>query len=73
MEYIIEICKIEELQNLKCIADIEKILVKAHRMINQGGVVVLKRQNPDGTSYRVEEISTEKDLIEYRNNTLKYL
>lgn len=73
MEYTIEIGAIEELQNLKYSTEIEKILVRAHSTIIQGGTVVLQRTNPDGSGYQFERISSEEELEEYRNNILKYL
>ena len=73
MEYIINVSEVEELQMTKSIADLETIFSRAKSIIVQGGIVILERQNADGSSYRFEEISTEEDLQKYHEKTFQYL
>jgi hypothetical protein len=72
-EYDINITQVEEYQTIKNIADLEQILARAQSTIVQGGVVNLIRENPDGSSYKFEEITKEDDLRSYKESVMKYL
>ena len=72
-EYLIDVSKVEDLQTTKDLTELDLIFSRAHSTVNQGGTVILTRDNPDGTSYNVNEISTEIDLKEYKEQVYKYL
>ncbi len=73
INYTIDIGVVEELQMLKDIAELERIFLKAKSSVIQGGTVILSRRNFDGSFSTTEEISSEADLINYREKVFKYL
>jgi hypothetical protein len=72
-EYKINVSKVEELQMTKNTTELEQIFARAKSTVVQGQAVVLIRTNADGTTYRVDEVSTEADLESYRQTVFKYL
>lgn len=72
-EYTINVTEIEELQTTKNIDDLDRIFSRAHSTIVQGGSVVLNRENADGSNYTFDELTTENDLKDYKDNVFKYL
>lgn len=72
-EYTINVGKIEDLQVTKDMNELDKIFAQAKSKVVQGGTVVLTRENPDGSFYNVDEITTEADLTIYKDGVLKYL
>lgn len=72
-DFIINVGKIEELQMLNDVMELEKIFTKAHRAIVQGMSVILIRKNVDGSTGKFDELTTEQDLRTYRNTVFKYL
>ena len=71
--YIINLNNIEELQMIKDEAELQRILLRAKSTIVQGETVILQRTNPDGSNNTVDELTTEKDLEQYREKVLKFL
>jgi hypothetical protein len=72
-DYIINVAQIEEYQMLNDRQSLDAIFRKAQSAVVGGEVVALVRQNPNGQSYRFEEISTLEDLNEYKKNVYKYV
>ena len=72
-EYTINVGEVEELQMIKDTDKLDQMFVRAKSMVVQGGAVVLLRKNPDGTSYKFDEITTESDLETYRETVFRYL
>ena len=72
-EYVIDVSKIEELQMISDLKELQKIFTLSKSTIVQGGVVVLARISKNGAVQRFDEISTEPDLEQYRKTVLKYL
>ncbi|HZF66092.1 MAG TPA: hypothetical protein VEZ55_16490 [Chitinophagaceae bacterium] len=71
-EYIIDVAKVEELQTLRNIAELDSIFSKAHASIVGGSSVVLVRTT-QGQSEKFNELSSEEDLKSYKENVYKYL
>lgn len=72
-EYKIDLGLVEEWQMIKNIRDLERIFANAKSTIVQGGRVLSTRQNYNGETYTVGEISTEEDLNMYKASVFKYL
>ena len=72
-EFEINVNEIEEFQMTNSIVDLQQIFKRAQSTVVQGGTVVLLRQNADGTSYRVDEITNENELETYKETVFKYL
>lgn len=72
-EYIINVGQIEEYQMLNDRRSLDAIFRKAQSTVVGGEIVALVRQNPNGQSYRFEEISTLEDLNAYKKNVYKYV
>jgi len=72
-EYIIDVSKVEDLQMISNTVELNQIFTKAQSTVVQGGTVVLTRQNPDGSTYRFDEITTEADVNTYKDSVFKYL
>jgi len=72
-EFEINVSRVEELQMINDVAELEQIFSRAKSVVVQGETVTLIRQNVDGSTYKFEEISTEADLENYRETVFKYL
>jgi hypothetical protein len=72
-EYTINVGEIEELQMIKDTDTLDQMFTRAKSTIVQGGSVILERRNPDGTTYRFDEITTEVDLMTYKETVFKHL
>lgn len=72
-EFEINVNQVEDLQITNGMMDLKQILKRAHNIIVQGGTVVLVRNNTDGSSYRVDEITTEIELKTYKDKVFKYM
>jgi len=72
-EYEINVAKVEELQMVNNVVELEQIFVRAKSVVIQGETVVLIRQNADGSTYKFDEITTEADLENYKQTVFKYL
>jgi hypothetical protein len=72
-DYIINVSKVEEWQNIKDIASLNEIFQRAKRTLVGGGTVALVREQRNGESYRFEEFTNLEDFEEYKKNVYKYL
>ncbi|WP_205509805.1 hypothetical protein [Longitalea arenae] len=72
-DYIINVAEIEEYQMLNDRQSLDGIFRRAQSAVVGGEVVALVRNNPNGQSYRFNEISTLEDLNEYKKNVYKYV
>jgi hypothetical protein len=72
-EYRINVTQIEELQQINDRAALDRIFEKAKSTVIQGGLIILLRKNPDGSSTRFDALDSEEDLSEYRKAVFKYL
>ncbi len=71
--YVIDVSKIEELQNLNDKDELENIFYRANSTIVNGEKVVLVRKNKNGGSEKFDEITTQEDLEQFRKRVFKYL
>ena len=72
-EYIINVNTVEDLQMINDLVGLQQIFIRAHSTVVQGGMVILMRQNTDGSSYTVDEITTEAEVRKYKEKVFKYL
>lgn len=72
-ELIVNVSLIEEWQMLNNTMELDNFFAKAQSAVVQGETVLVQRENPDGTYYAVQEISTIEELNLYRENVYKYL
>lgn len=71
--YVIDVSKIEELQNLNDKDELETIFYRANSTIVNGEKVILVRKNKNGGSEKFDEITTQEDLEQFRKRVFKYL
>jgi hypothetical protein len=71
--YVIDVSKIEELQNLNDKDELETIFYRANSTIVNGEKVILVRKNKNGGSEKFDEITTQEDLEQFRKQVFKYL
>ncbi len=71
--YVIDVSKIEELQNLNDKDELENIFYRANSTIVNGEKVVLVRKNKNGASEKFDEITTQEDLEQFRKQVFKYI
>jgi hypothetical protein len=72
-EFQINVNQIEEFQMTNSTVELEQIFKRAQSTVVQGGTVVLVRDNIDGSSYNVDEITNENELKIYKDKVFKYL
>ncbi len=72
-EFIINVSEVEELQTIRNITELETLMERARKTIIQGGSVILQRNNPDGSCYQFDEITTEAAMNDYKMSVFKYL
>ena len=73
LELTINVTQIEEWQTIKNIDALDQVFTRAQRVITGGGTVELMRQQPDGTSYKFDELSTLEELQTYKQSVYKYI
>ena len=71
-DYVINVSKIEELQILNDINELENIFSKAKSAIVNGEKAILARKTRSGTE-KFDELSTLEDLRQYKKQVFKYL
>jgi len=71
--YVIDVSKIEELQNLNDKDELKNIFYRANSTIVNGEKVILIRKNKNGGSEKFDEITTQEDLEQFRKRVFKYL
>ena len=72
-EYVIDVTKIEELQNVSDKNELENIFSRANSTIVNGEKVVLVRKDRGGNARKFDELTTQEDLEQYRKRVFKYL
>jgi hypothetical protein len=72
-EYIINVGKIEELQTVGDVSQLENIFTRARSTIVNGEKVILVRQNGSAAAEKFDELSTLSDLQQYKKQVFKYL
>jgi hypothetical protein len=70
---VIDVSRIEELQNLNDKDELEKIFLKAQSTIVNGEKVILVRKDRKGVAQKFDELSTLEDLDRYKKTVFKYL
>ena len=71
--YVIDVSKIEELQNLNDKGELENIFYRANSTIVNGETVILVRKNKNGGSEKFDVITTQEDLEQFRKQVFKYI
>jgi hypothetical protein len=72
-EMVIQVNKIEELQNTGNKDGLEKIFAKAKSTIVNGEKVILARKEKNGRVETFDSFTTLEELSAYKNQVLKYL
>ncbi len=72
-EYVIDVSKIEELQNLSDTMALDKIFERAQSTIVNGESVKLVRKSSSGVAEAFDEMTTLEELKSYREQVFKYL
>jgi len=72
-DYIINVGKVEEWQNIKDIAALDEVFQRAKRTLVGGGTVALVREQRNGEAYRFEEFTNLDEFEQYKKNVYKYL
>jgi hypothetical protein len=72
-DFKIDVTKIEELQTIKNIEELDRIFYKAHQIITGGAAVLLIRKYADGRTEKFDTLTTDQDLKAYRETVYKYL
>ena len=71
--YTIYVNKVEELQTLSDVHELEKIFERAKSTIVNGERVLLARKDKDGKAQAFDEMDTLEDLELYRKTVFRYL
>ena len=71
-DYVINVTKIEELQTVNDLNELQNIFSKAKSAIVNGANVNLVRKTKSG-SEKFDEITTLEDLERYRKQVMKYV
>ncbi len=69
-DLIINVAKVEELQTIKNINELDSIFAKAKSTITGGKAVLLVRNSKEG---KFDELTTDEQLNEYKETVYKYL
>lgn len=72
-DFVIVVNRIEELQTIRDVQELELIFEKAKRTIIGGQEVILVRENRDGRQDKFQSFSNEQDFEEYRKQVFRYL
>ena len=73
IDLTINVAQIEEWQTLKDTDALDHVFARAQRVITGGGSVELMRQQPDGSSYKFDELNTMEALKVYKQSVYRYL
>ena len=71
-DYVINVTRIEELQTLNDINELENIFAKAKSAIVNGEKAILTRKTKSATE-KFDELSTLEELQQYKKQVFKYL
>ena len=72
-DYEINVTHIEELQTIKDVDSLDQIFERAYKTVVGGAAVVLLRKNGNGKGEKFDELTTEDDLMAYKEQVYKYL
>jgi hypothetical protein len=72
-DYTIDVSRIEELQMISDVQELDIIFQKAKSAIVCGATVHLARKSPDGKQSQFDHLTTLPDLSAYRKTVYKYL
>ena len=72
-EYTINVGQVEQLQMIKDTDTLDQMFTRAKSTVVQGGSVILLRQNPDGSSYKFDELTNADDLEKYKETVYRFL
>lgn len=72
-DFIIDVTRVEELQMINDIQELDILLQKAKSALVNGAGVHLGRKNKEGKLQPFDQISTIPDLTTYKKNVYKYL
>lgn len=72
-DFEIDLTRIEELQMIGNVHELDNIFQKAYIAITGGRKVILYRRQAITNKEKIEEIETEEALMEYKNRVYKYL
>lgn len=72
-DYTIDVGRIEELQTIQSIDELENIFTKAKSAVVNGAKVILVRKEAGGKASKFDEIDTLERLEEYKKGVFKYL
>ena len=72
-DFTIDVTRVEELQMINDVQELDIIFQKAKSTLVNGAVVHLARKNKLGKSLAFEHITTLPDLSEYQKSVYKYL
>jgi hypothetical protein len=73
LPYTIEVSRIEELQMIRNMDELDAIFAKAQSAIVNGVSVYLARKQADGSLANFDELTTLDDLDNYRRTVYRYL
>jgi hypothetical protein len=73
LDLTINVSEIEEWQTLKDTDALDQVFARAQRVITGGGIVELMRKQPDGTTYKFDELDTLEALQFYKQSVYKYI
>ena len=72
-DFEIDLTRIEELQMIGNVHELDNIFQKAYIAITGGRKVILYRRQAITNKEKIEETETEEGLMEYKNRVYKYL
>jgi hypothetical protein len=72
-EYVIDVARIEELQMLSDTHELENIFTRAKSTIVNGEKVILVRKSGATPAQKFDELTTLRDLEQYKKTVFKYL
>lgn len=72
-DFEIDLMRIEELQMIRNVHELDNIFQKAYIAITGGRKVILYRRLASINKEKIEEIETEEGLKDYKNRVYKYL
>ena len=72
-DFEIDLTRIEELQMIGNVHELDNIFQKAYITITGGRKVILYRRMATSQKQKIEELDTEDALKDYKNQVYKYL
>jgi DNA mismatch repair ATPase MutS len=72
-EYSIDVSRIEDLQTLNDVHELEKIFARAKSTIVNGEKVILVRKTSQQPPQKFDELTSLKELQQYRDSVFRYI